>query len=127
MNRAITTAFALMFVVTCRAEAPPANMHEHFQWCAAAETGSELIARYEGFWREYLPAYEGGVPKADGDSSGYGDAGHVIKVRLCAYRLLKLHIDARSHDRAAYFAKWLEATDPVVGVTPSKIPQQHIK
>ena len=128
MIRTIITALALMLVITAsRAEKPPANMHEHFRWCAAAKTAPELIARYEGFWREYLPAYEGGVPRADGDGSGYGDAAHVIHVRLCAYRLLKLHIDARQQDRAAYFAKWLEATDPVTGAKPSKIPQQPAK
>jgi hypothetical protein len=48
-------------------------------------------------------------------------------VRLCAYRLLTLYIDAHNQDRVAYFAKWLEATDPVIGVKPSKIPQQDAK
>jgi hypothetical protein len=128
MNQAIFTVFVLLLAITIsRGEEPPANMQDHFRWCAAAKTASESIARHEGFWRKYLPADEGGVRRADGDGSGYGDAPHVMHVRLCAYRLLTLYIDAHNQDRVAYFAKWLEATDPVIGVKPSKIPQQDAK
>ena len=128
MNRTIITAIAIMFAsAAIQADEPPANMQQHLEWCAAAKPASEQIARYEGFWRAYLPADEGGVQRADGDGGGYGDGAHVMHVRLCAYRLLKLYIQARNQERTAYFAQWLEATDSIIGVRPSKIPKQQSK
>jgi hypothetical protein len=126
MNRAIITAIAVMLVVAATlANEPPANMQQHFKWCASAKTASDSITRYEGFWRIYLPAEEGGVPKPAG--GGYGDAAHIMHVRLCAYYLLKLHIEAGNKNKSEYYAKWLEATDPVIGARPTQIPKQQPK
>jgi cellulase/cellobiase CelA1 len=127
MNRPILTAIATaLFIAASLAEDPPTNMQQHFKWCGSAKTVSESLARYEGFWREYCPASDGGV-RATSDGDGYGDAAHIMHVRLSAYRLLKLYFETGNRDKAAYYLNWIEKTDPVIGVAPGKNPERRAK
>ncbi len=85
------------------ADDPPANIIEHFKWCASGRDTSEKILRYDGFWRRYHP-----------QSEEYEDAIHVRFVRLCAYRLAILYAETHKLDESRAMLQWLEKHDQAV-------------
>lgn len=118
LARAVICGVALLAVcVSGYCESPPQTLFEYFRWCEAAPNTTEKIKRFDGFRRRYLPEEDGGVAEA---GRGYGDAAHIMHVRLAAYRLLALHLEARDLTSALQIATWLQHTDPVIGKSPSK-------
>lgn len=96
---------ALLFPLSLHAaEEPPAAINAHYAWCGEGKTTREKLRRYEGFWKDRLPA----------SPDEYDDSPHVTFVRKCAYRLAALYTQTGQAEKSLAKLKWLESSDEML-------------
>lgn len=83
------------------ADEPPAAINAHYAWCGEGRTNREKLQRYEGFWKDRLPA----------NPDEYDDHPHITFVRRCAYRLVTLYAQSGQTEKCLKTLKWLELND----------------
>ncbi len=87
---------------------PPQGLFPHRAWCEDARSPEERIQLLEGFWKEFLPACDGG---SNPDRKEYEDAPHISHVRGTAYELALAYTSAGRKDKARRIIEWLRWSD----------------
>jgi hypothetical protein len=85
-------------------ETAPVAINAHYSWCDEPKGTAAKLKRFEGFWKERLPA----------EPDGYDDHPHVTYVRRCAYRLAALYVKTGQPEKSVKMLQWLEKTDEML-------------
>lgn len=113
----LTTLLALaLFLLQSPAaetEEAPAAINAHYSWCGEGKNVAVKLKRYEGFWKDRLPA--------EGE---YDDQPHITYVRKCAYRLAELYAQTGEKAKCQKMLKWLEKTDDSLPENAKEAPPE---